>query len=94
MDPNLAYKEFSDTFFVLYDNFFALKTTRFNKNIHKKEKWITKGILISRISKSLLMKKSVVDPSEFNRKKFTNYRNLYNKVLRARLTRGIRHTCS
>ena len=37
---------------------------------------------ISRISKSLLMKKSVVDPSEFNRKKFTNYRNLYNKVLR------------
>ena len=28
------------------------------------------------------MKKSVVDPSEFNRKKFTNYRNLYNKVLR------------
>ena len=28
------------------------------------------------------MKKIVVDPSEFNRKKFTNYRNLYNKVLR------------
>ena len=82
-NPDTAYESFEDIFFPIYNSFFAPRQINFNKNIHKGEKWITKGLLISRLSKINLMKKSIVDPSPLNVLNFKNYRNLYNNLIRA-----------
>ena len=61
-NPDTAYESFEENFFPIYNIFFALRQINFNKNIHKGEIWITKGLLISLLSKINLMKKSIVDP--------------------------------
>jgi len=81
--PDEAIEKFFGLFFPLYENFFSPKKSRFNKNIHRKEKWITGGLLISRLTKNNLMKKSVLDPSAINISTFKTYRNIFNKMLRA-----------
>ena len=48
----------------------------------KKEKWITAGLLKSRLTKIDLSKKCIQVPSPENNSKFKAYRNLYNKILR------------
>jgi hypothetical protein len=52
-EPNsqLTYNNFSDLFFNLYDIHFPLQRKKFNRNCHGIEKWITSGILISRLEK-------------------------------------------
>ena len=44
---------------------------------------MSQGLLTSRESKNKLMKLSIVDPSPQNILKFKNFRNLYNKLIRA-----------
>jgi hypothetical protein len=56
---------------------------KFNKNIHKKEPWITKGILTSRLTKFELEKNHSINPTHGNWTQFKTYRNIYNKVIRA-----------
>ena len=43
---------------------------------------MTKGLLISRCSKNTLHKRYLIDPSNFNKSTYTNYRNIYNSLIR------------
>ena len=83
LNPDLAYECFEVIFFPFYNSFFSPRVIKFNKNIHKGEKWITKGLLVSRLNKNILMKKSIVAPTPLNILNFKNYRNVNNKLVRA-----------
>ena len=59
-----------------------VKKVKFNKNIHKKQNFMTSGLLVSRLTKIELYKKSLVDHQNFH-EKYKLYRNLFHKVIRA-----------
>ena len=42
---------------------------------------MSKGLLISRCSKNTLHKRYLIDPSNFNKSTYTNYRNIYNSLI-------------
>jgi hypothetical protein len=63
--------------------FFPMVRKKFNRNVNCIEKWMTKGLLISRKNKMLLGKKSFSSPSPVNTLQFKNFRNLYNRVVTA-----------
>lgn len=77
-----AYDAFSDIFLPLFDLHFPLKKTCFNKNVHKQEKWMTRGILTSRLTKLKLSKEHFANPSPESLESFKKFRNLYNKIVR------------
>ena len=77
-----SYDQFYETFSTLYELRFPPRKIRFNKNVHKIEKWMTQGLLVSRLTKLKLAKMSVNVPSLENTQKFKTYRNLYNTILR------------
>ena len=81
-DPNKALDVFYDHYFSLYNNIFQQRSAKFNKNIHKKEKFMTSGLLVSRRTKNKLFKRSIYDPSSFNINTFKAYRNMYNSLVR------------
>jgi hypothetical protein len=81
-DAQRAYSMFHEDFCSLFNLYFPLTMSKFNCNIHKKEKWMTKGLLVSRMQKIKLCKQSVKVPSEVNIEKFKKFRNLYNIILR------------
>ena len=83
LNPDLAYECFEVIFFPFYNSFFSPRVIKVNKNIHKGEKWITKGLLVSRLNKNILMKKSIVAPTPLNILNFKNYRNVNNKLVKA-----------
>ena len=78
-----SYDSFHNQFFALFDAQFPVKTVKFNKNFHRIEKWMTKGLLKSRQTKIKLAKKRAKNPSQHNKSKFVKYKNLYNTLLRA-----------
>jgi endonuclease/exonuclease/phosphatase (EEP) superfamily protein YafD len=80
-DAQEAYNCFSSSLISLLDVYFPLKTAKFNRNFNPIEKWMTKGLLISRRKKYALSKKCVVEPSQMNINTFKTYRNVYNKQL-------------
>ena len=47
LDPNVNYNILENMLTKLYEQHFSLKTVRYNKYKHKKEHWITTGILHS-----------------------------------------------
>ena len=49
-----------------YDIFFPATKKKFNRNMHKVEKWFTTGLLISRQRKNLLAKNAFKNPSTEN----------------------------
>ena len=57
-------------------------SVKFNKNLHPKQPFLTKGLLISRKNKLELHKLSIVSPSDINLKKYKRYRNIYASLLR------------
>ena len=67
----------------LYDIHFPIVKKKFNKKFHYYEKWMSKGLLISRLNKIQLGNLSLKTPSIANLNNYKNYRNLYNKTLRA-----------
>jgi hypothetical protein len=77
-----SYNYFSDTFLSLYDIYFPNITVKFNRNFHPLEKWMSKGLLISRREKIRLCNISLKHPSPLNCMKFKNYRNVYNKLIK------------
>ncbi len=81
-DPQKAYDSFHKTFFDLFEITFPLQVKKFNKNIHKIEPWITKGLLKSRMTKMKLSKISARNPTFENKNKFKAFKNLYNKLSR------------
>jgi len=81
--PQNAYNVFSDTFINLYELSFPVFHTRFNKNFHAIEPWMSKGLLISRKRKLELASISPRIPSGENKNIFKTFRNLFNRTLRA-----------
>jgi len=81
--PQNAYNVFSDTFLNLYELSFPVIHTRFNKNFHAIEPWMSKGLLISGKRKLELASISARIPSGENKNTFKTFRNLFNKTLRA-----------
>ncbi len=81
-DAQSSYNSFSDVFHNLYNMHFPLVTTKFNRNFHKIEPWITTGLLISRNNKLKLASQSAKYPTLTNVTEYKLYRNLYNKILR------------
>ena len=82
-DTQIAYDKFHDIFFNLFDAHFPEKSVRFNRNIHKVEQWMSKGLLISRNTKLKLYKLFIRNPCFENKVKFNAHRNTYNKLIRA-----------
>jgi hypothetical protein len=85
-DPNDAYNCLSETYTGLMDRCLPLTTKRFNKLKHKKEPWITPGILKSLHTKEKLYLKMIKSKNtqnfEENRSNYANYVKLYKRVLR------------
>jgi len=79
---NSSYDLFWNIFKGKYDDCFPLKRIKRNKNIHKINNFMTQGLLVSRRTKNLLLKTSLISPTEFNINSYKSYRNLYNKILR------------
>ena len=79
--PNRACDNFLDTFLDLFELFFPTKRVKFNKNIHKRCKFMTKGLLVSRKRKIKLqyLAKNSRDP--ILELQYRNYKNLYNKLI-------------
>ena len=82
-DIETSYDSFWDPFKTLYELNFPLRKSKFNKNYHAINGYMTKGLLISRGTKLQLHKKQLKDPSKENVEGYRNYRNLFNKLIRA-----------
>ena len=83
MDAQSSYNNFLEIFSTSYDLHLPIISKKFNKNFHKKEPWMTGGLLTSRRSKIKLEKGHFASPSAISLQLFKNYRNIYNKLLRA-----------
>ena len=88
-DTQLSYNNFSDSFLSLYNLYFPTTKFKFNRNYNKLEKWMSSGILTSRREKNRLSKLCFTHPNAINLAAFKNYRNLYNKIVRAAKKNGI-----
>ena len=82
-DPQSSIDSFLLNFHELYNLHFPEVTTKFNKNFHRKELWMTEGLLVSRRKKFQLSSVSIKDPSVKNISVFKMYRNTYSKTLKA-----------
>jgi Reverse transcriptase (RNA-dependent DNA polymerase) len=82
-DVDVAYNNFWGDFKMLFDLYFPLKKQKFNKNLHKKNKFMTLGLLTSRLRKNELLKLNLKNRTPESRLLYCNYRNLYNRILRA-----------
>jgi hypothetical protein len=83
MDVDACYNKFWDIYKTLYDLNFPLTTIRFNKNIHRISTFMTEGLLVSRRNKIKLLKMYLVDRTDPKKSIYVEYRNLYNKLVRA-----------
>ena len=81
-DVQVAFSHFSNVFHNLYNLYFPIVVKKFNKNVHYIEKWMSKGILISRTQKIKMGKLCHSHPLQENLIAYRNYRNLYNTVIR------------
>jgi len=81
-DCSIAFDIFLETFLFFFDTHFPIIKTTFNKNLHKKEKWMTKGLMTSRITKMRLQKKNYNEPSDINKANYKIFRNIYNRTVR------------
>ena len=85
-DANKAYECFLNEYKSLMDEHLPIVTKRFNKNKHKKEPWITQGILRSLRTKEKLyndMINSVNKPSHNNKTdKYKEFLKVYKQTLR------------
>jgi len=81
-DAQIAYSAFLNQLTDLYNIHFPITTKKFNKNVHAFEKWMTRGLLVSRLNKIKLGNLSLSSPSIENTSKYKLYRNLYNSTLR------------
>ena len=66
----MAFNTFSDIFNNLFDLHFPFKTIKFNKNIHKKDPWMSKGLLVSRMQKLKLSTLASKNPTDINTNNF------------------------
>ena len=81
-DVNLAYTEFWNTFSSLFDLYLPVTRIKLNRNIHKINDFMTRGLLISRKRKNELHKSYLIEPTPLKRDIYVNYRNTYNSLIR------------
>ena len=81
-ETDAAFDVFWTEFSGMYEICFPLTTTKFNRNIHRINGFMTPGLLISRITKNKLHKQSLIEPSPVKVNKFKTYRNLFNTLVR------------
>ena len=82
-DADDCYDKFWALYSTLFDLHFPWVTSNFNRNVHKISNFMTSGLLISRKTKLNLLKLSLAEPSEVNKNKYKQYRNIYNSLMRA-----------
>ena len=82
-DVDTTYEHFWDSFQTFYNLNFPEIKKKFNRNYHKINGYMTRGLLTSRITKLNLLKKSINEPTNVNVNAYKNFRNIYNKTLRA-----------
>ncbi len=61
-DVDVAYEEFWKIYQDVYNRTFQLKRLRFNKNVNKIQNFMTPGLMVSRLNKKNLHKKSLSVP--------------------------------
>ena len=81
-DPNIAFSNFWDNWSMLFDLHFPLKRIHFNKNHHKINDFMSKGLLVSRKNKLNLHLNFIRSQNNEDFLRYKSYRNLYNKLLR------------
>ncbi len=81
-DTQLSFDLFSLSFNQLFEIYFPIKKIKFNKNVHRKEPFMTVGLIISRRTKIRLSSISIKQPTQMNKINLKNYKNIYNKVIR------------
>jgi hypothetical protein len=81
-DVNTAYNEFWNIYKICHDVCFPLKCQRFNKNIHKKNPFMTLGLLLFRNTKNKLHKISLTNPTDDNTLRYKKFKATYFHVLR------------
>ncbi len=82
-DTQTAFNDFNNTLTHFHEVFFPVQEKCFNHNINSIEKWMTKGLLISRTTKFKLSHKCTSEPSPANKAAYKQYRNCYNSTIRA-----------
>jgi hypothetical protein len=78
-----SYDAFWSIYSNLYEICFPLKKIRFNRHIHKKNQFMTEGLLKSRRTKQQLYEQSLVEASEISRNRYKNFSRIYYKTVRA-----------
>ena len=81
-DTNEASNLFCEQFSDLYDIHFPIIEVRKNKNCHAINRFMTRGLLISRKNKLKLQKKAKTSPNGPAPEKFRLYRNIYNSLIK------------
>jgi len=79
---DVAYEEFWNLYKNCHDVCFPLKRARFNKNIHKKNPFMTFGLLTSRNTKNKLHKLAISEPTDENVQRYKRFKAVYFRVLR------------
>ncbi len=82
-DVDTAYDAFWNSYLEIYNRTFELKRRRFNKNINKRQNFMTRGLLVSRNTKKTLHKSSISSPSAETIAKYKNFKTIYQRVIRA-----------
>jgi len=82
-DIETSHRLFTEKFNKLYDRCFPAQSQRFNKNRHKINNYMSTALLISRQTKLRLHKASISTPTRENIQQYKQYRNAYNRVVRA-----------
>jgi hypothetical protein len=78
----LAYNEFWKTYEACHNANFPFIRQRFNKSIHKKQPFMTQGLLVSRNTKNKLHKLSISNPEAATIERYKTYKTLYLKTVR------------
>ena len=81
-DAEMAFDSFWDSFNALFNLHFPICRVVFNRNFHKIQGFMTKGLLTSRRNKLRLLTVSVSCPSAENKNIYKKYRNMYNNLVR------------
>ena len=82
-DAQAAYDFFQNKFDITFNKHFPLKKVKFNKNVHAKEPFMTKGLMKSRLRKLVLVDLKIRNPTDENIDKYKEYRNVYTKLIKA-----------
>ena len=81
-DANSAYDTFLQLYLEAYEQAFPLKIIKSSSNSHKREPWVTSGLLTSSRHKSRLYRKQASYPTTENINKYKKYNSIFNKLKR------------